>query len=88
MEFSEDETFDAARLGVSFTAVVDGSRIPCFIMAAVLCDAFGASDVSEEGLLASFRNNRRKIQHIASQKINNHRFDENSRIIIQSGQIV
>ena len=60
----------------------------CFVMAAVLCDAFGASDVSEEGLLASFRNNRRKIQHIASQKIDNHRFDENSRIIIQSAQIV
>ncbi|HTN73157.1 MAG TPA: DUF1488 domain-containing protein [Methylomirabilota bacterium] len=85
IEFMADEWHDQHRRKVVwFTAIVDEKSIDCGISIDALAYHFGAY---YDNPLPAFRANRERIEAVAAKLINQRRFEDDGKIMINSADL-
>jgi hypothetical protein len=89
VEFAKSETWDGFRCAVLFEAHVRSSDewITCVILSETLRDRFGATSSQKSDLLATFRQNRSRIEPIAARMIQRARLEQDGTILIQKDDV-
>lgn len=85
VKFAEGEIWEPDRRNVSFDAYLDGSdrRIKCEISSETLRDKFGAPSGEKKTLLTTFRQDRPRIEEIATHLIQSARYEQDGTILIR-----
>ena len=87
IQFLEDRTWDGDRKCIVFYAQIGRQKITCAVSGCALNDYYRSKDTKAKAM-ENYRNNTKKIHHIAKRLIDDDFFDDNNEIFISSEELV
>jgi len=87
IQFLEDRTWDGDRKCIVFYAQIGRQKITCAVSGSALNDYYRSKDTKAKAM-ENYRNNTKKIHHIAKRLIDDDFFDDNNEIFISSEELV